>query len=104
MQIMWNSRRRRTIVGAAALGAALLGSLGYLLGRPAAARDLFLSATVMVAVEVVYSINRVAGASFGDRGKSRWMEGNYIAGALLFWGLAIVVMAGGLFELVGKAN
>jgi hypothetical protein len=86
--------------GLVVIAAALLAAVAFLLDRRQAAGDLLFSAVLIVGVEVIYTINKSTGMVFTKRDAPQWMQGIYLAGALLFWGLATVGLFLGIYRVL----
>lgn len=95
-----DARRRRIVIGTAAACALMLAGLAYLIGRQEATRALFSSAVGLVAVEVIYGMNILAGGVFGRAGSARLTRASNAFGAIVFGSAAIAGICAGVYLLV----
>jgi hypothetical protein len=100
MRYLKSSTTRRVIEACVVLFAWLLAGIAYLLNRHGAAGTLFGSGILIVVVEGLLTGNMFTAKRMGGRAYSEGRQGYYLAGAALFWVLAIVVLLGGIVELV----
>jgi len=101
MDLLNNSGKRRIVVGLVSFVAALTAGLALVLNRFEIANDLFVSGVLIIGVEVIYTINRHLAAQWysSNSGFNRFLRGSQLAGAVFFWGLAVVLLLRGIVTL-----
>ena len=102
MDLSNNSGKRRIVVGLISFIAALTAGLALLLNRFAIANDLFVSGVLIIGVEVIYTMNRYMATRSRlpiNTGFTRFLRASQVAGALFFWGLALVLLLRGIVTL-----
>ena len=63
-----------------------------------------MSGLLIAAVEAIYGVNTFTAKSFGGRANSGFSRGSNLAGAVVFWALAIVVLVLGIVQLIIGPN
>ena len=102
MDLLNNSSKRRIVVGLVSFIAALTTGLALLLNRLEIANNLFVSGVLTIAVEVIYTMNRYLATHSNlpiNTGFTRFLRASQVAGALFFWGLALLLLVGGIVTL-----
>jgi hypothetical protein len=99
VDLLRNPRKRRIAVAVVALAAAALAGVALLLNRLDSAEALTISAAIFIGVEVVYTMNQAAGRTIGGPANSNSMRFTYLAGALFFWALAVLLLVLGIIHL-----
>ena len=101
MDLLSNSRKRRLVVGLVSLIAALATWLAFLLNRFEIASDLFVSGVLITFVEIIYTINTYLARQWYSSSSAfnRFLRGSQTAGAVFFWGLALVLLVRGIVSL-----
>jgi hypothetical protein len=101
MDLLNNSGKRRIVVGLVSFIAALTAGLALVLNRFGIANDLFVSGVLIIFVEIIYTINRYLAKQWYSSSSAfnRFLRGSQAAGALFFWGLALVLLVRGIVTL-----
>jgi hypothetical protein len=98
------SATRRIVEACVVVVAWLLAGIALLLNRYGAAGTLFVSGLLIAAVEVIFGVNTFTAKSIGGRANSGFARGSNLAGAVLFWALALLVLVLGVVQLITGSN